>query len=66
MLFRLDDGVTVPPWSRFQFPPHQTERADFPHSAFLSASPQAQNAHFGKSGRPRKARINLGLWTVVS
>jgi len=39
MLFRLHDGVTVPPWSRFQFPPHQTERADFPHSAFLSASP---------------------------
>jgi undecaprenyl-diphosphatase len=40
MLFRLHDGITVPPWSRFQFPPHQTERADFPHSAFLTASPQ--------------------------
>ena len=24
--------------SRFQSPPHQTERADFPHSAFLTAS----------------------------
>ena len=38
-LFRLGSGFTVPPWPRFQFPPRQTEQADFPHSAFLSASP---------------------------
>ena len=40
MLFRLHGGFTVPPWSRFQFPPRQTGRADFPHPAFLSVSPQ--------------------------
>ena len=34
-LFRLCRGVTVPSWSRFQLPPRQTERAAFPHSAFL-------------------------------
>ena len=28
------------PWSRFQPPPHQTQHADFPHYAFLSASRQ--------------------------
>src|ERR1039457_5311554 len=38
-LFRLRAGVTVPPWPRFQFPPRQSEHADFPHSAFLPASP---------------------------
>ena len=38
-LFRLRDGVTIPPWPRFQFPPRQSEHADFPHSAFLPASP---------------------------
>jgi len=36
----LHGGFTVPPWSRFQFPPRQSERADFPHSAFLPASSQ--------------------------
>jgi hypothetical protein len=29
MLFRLRGGVTVPPWPRFQFPPRQTEHANF-------------------------------------
>ena len=28
------------PWSRFQFPPRQTQRAVFPHCAFLVASRQ--------------------------
>jgi hypothetical protein len=28
------------PWFRFQPPPLQTQRADFPHWAFLSALPQ--------------------------
>ena len=32
-LFRLLGGFTVPPWSRFQLPPRQTQRADFPHYA---------------------------------
>ena len=39
-LFQLGGGVTIPPWPRFQFPPRQTERADFPHSAFLFVLPQ--------------------------
>jgi hypothetical protein len=39
-LFRLPVGFTVPPWPRFQLPPRQTERAAFPHSAFLLASRQ--------------------------
>jgi hypothetical protein len=39
-LFRLPVGFTVPPWPRFQLPPRQTERADFPHSAYLLASPR--------------------------
>ena len=39
-LFRSGDGFTIPPWSRFQFPPRQTEHADFPHSAFLPVLPQ--------------------------
>jgi hypothetical protein len=34
-LFQLSVGYTVPPPSRFQFPPRQSERADFPRSAFL-------------------------------
>ena len=37
-LFRLLGGFTVPPSSRCQLPPRQTQRADFPHGAFLSAS----------------------------
>src|SRR5262249_29635978 len=40
LLFRLQDGFTVPPWPRFQPPPRQTQRADFPHCAFLLASYQ--------------------------
>jgi hypothetical protein len=36
----LSGGFTVPPLPRFQFPPRQTELADFPHSAFLPASSQ--------------------------
>ena len=39
-LFRLCRGVTIPPWSRFQLPPRQTQHADFPHCAFLPASSQ--------------------------
>src|SRR6266699_2420835 len=39
-LFRLLGGFTIPPWPRFQLPPRQTERAVFPHSAFLFASCQ--------------------------
>src|SRR5712664_1167523 len=39
-LFRLRDGFTIPPWPRFQPPPRQTQRADFPHCAFLFASCQ--------------------------
>src|SRR4029453_5433651 len=39
-LFRLRDGFTIPPWPRFQPPPRQTQRADFPHCAFLLASHQ--------------------------
>ena len=37
-LFRLLGGFTVPPWPRFQLPPRQTQRADFPHCAFLLVS----------------------------
>jgi hypothetical protein len=37
-LFRLLGGFTVPPSSRFQLPPRQTQRAAFPHCAFLFAS----------------------------
>jgi hypothetical protein len=39
-LFRLRNGFTIPPWPRFQPPPRQTQRADFPHCAFLLASHQ--------------------------
>src|SRR5215469_11396634 len=39
-LFRLRHGFTIPPWPRFQPPPRQTQRADFPHCAFLLASHQ--------------------------
>src|SRR5215813_1809942 len=39
-LFRLRNGFTIPPWPRFQPPPRQTQRADFPHCAFLLASCQ--------------------------
>ena len=38
--FRWRGGFTVPPWPRFQLPPRQTERAVFPHSAFLFAACQ--------------------------
>ena len=37
-LFRLRSGFTVPPWPRFQPPPRQTQRAVFPHCAFLLVS----------------------------
>src|SRR5262249_58825556 len=37
-LFRLRGGFTLPPWPRFQLPPRQTQRADFPHCAFLLGS----------------------------
>src|SRR5215475_14948762 len=40
LLLRLQDGCTVPPWPRFQPPPRQTQRAAFPHCAFLLASHQ--------------------------
>jgi len=39
-LLRLLDGFTVPPCSRFQLPPRQTEHVAFPHSACLFASYQ--------------------------
>src|SRR5262245_62875038 len=39
-LFRSRNGFTFPPWPRFQPPPRQTQRADFPHCAFLLASHQ--------------------------
>ena len=39
-LFRLRNGFTMPPWLRFQPPPRQTQRAVFPHCAFLLASYQ--------------------------
>jgi hypothetical protein len=39
-LFRLCRGITIPPWSRLQLPPRQTQHADFPHCAFLPASSQ--------------------------
>ena len=37
-LFRVRVGVTIPPWPRFQPPPRQTQRAAFPHCAFLLAA----------------------------
>src|SRR5229473_8623416 len=33
--FAMPGGFTVPPAPRFQPPPRQTQRADFPHGAFL-------------------------------
>ena len=39
-LCRSRNGFTFPPWPRFQPPPRQTQRADFPHCAFLCASCQ--------------------------
>src|SRR6516165_8108957 len=39
-LFRSRNGFTFPPWPRFQPPPRQTQRAAFPHCAFLFASCQ--------------------------
>jgi hypothetical protein len=38
-LFRVPAGFPMPPWPRFQCPLRHTERADFPPSAFLCASP---------------------------
>ena len=36
--FRLWGGFTIPPSSRFQLPPRQTQHADVPHCAFLRVS----------------------------
>src|SRR5712691_8477902 len=32
LLFRLQDGFTVPPWLRFPWPPYNAGRPDFPWS----------------------------------
>ena len=61
-LFRLRHGFTIPPWPRFQPPPRQTQRADFPHCAFLLASHQGL---WDLSGWERFRHLSWALHPVV-
>ena len=52
----------MPPWPRFQLPPRQTQRADFPHGAFLLAAHQEL---WDRSGWERFRHLSWALYPGV-
>jgi hypothetical protein len=61
-LFRLQGGFTIPPWPRFQPLSRRTQRAVFPHCAFLLASHQGL---WDLSGWERFRPLSRALHPVV-